>query len=283
MPTDRPDFLRTSAPLENLSEPQRQELRERIEKGFLLQNGDPGWFSLLAERSQWDAAIVLDACRFDVFEKVNFIPGRLARRISPGSCTEDWIAATFDGKFDDVVYLSASPYISRWYLDQIRLPMPFAHIEDIWRSGWDDSLHTVPPVTVAAAYRRLRPAFPQKKFILHFMQPHHPYIGAARVTGAGWRKYFGAMELDSPQLEGQTPVEMLESGQADRAAVLAAYEANLTLALRKIETLLPELPPRSVITADHGEAFGECGIYGHPCGLPMPELIAVPYLVVDKS
>ena len=35
-----------------------------------------------------------------------------------------------------------------------------------------------------------------------------------------------------------------------------------------------------VITADHGEAFGEFGIFGHPCGTPLPELIVVPYLAV---
>ena len=41
------------------------------------------------------------------------------------------------------------------------------------------------------------------------------------------------------------------------------------------------LPPRTVITADHGEAFGECGIFGHPPGLLLPELIEVPYLTIE--
>lgn len=273
-----PGFLGTSNMLEGLSPHQRQELQARLEEGFLLRNVSPKWFSLLSERAGWDAAIILDACRYDTFAKVNMLPGRLERRVSGGSCTEDWIAANIDAPLDDVVYISASPYVSRWYLEQIGLDMPFAHIEEVWQAGWDDALHTVPPGAIAAAYQRLRVEFPGKKFVLHFMQPHHPFIGRLRVEGAGWRQFFGAMELDVPQLEGQTPIEMLAEGKVDRQTVVSAYESNLQLVLDEIASLRPALPPRTVITADHGEAFGECGVFGHPPGLLLPELIEVPYL-----
>jgi hypothetical protein len=278
MTDQHPHFIRTASPLDSLSDDQRRELQARLEEGFDLRNTSPRWFSLLAERAEWDLAVVLDACRYDVFAETNTLPGRLERRVSPGSCTEDWIAATFEGRMDDVVYVSATPYVSRWYMEQIGMEPPFAHIEEVWQSGWDDSLHTVPPRAVADAWRRLRPALPGKKFVLHFMQPHHPYIGKVGVKGAGWRKYFGAMETDQPELEGKTPTEMLADGEAQRDEVLAAYRANLELVLEVVADIVSDQPGRMVVTADHGEAFGECGIYGHPPGLLMPELICVPYL-----
>lgn len=300
---------------------QQDDLRRRLEDGFFLQNAPGGAFDLLEHRHEWRTAIILDACRFDTFEKVwgrnvdikkgqttnyggkkgkkgqtpfsnsekgvspffpsPFFAGRLERRISVASCTEDWVCRCLDRPLDDVVYISASPYVSNWYLEQLGVANRLAHLEEVWRDGWDDQLHTVPPGAVLAAHLRLRGRFADKKFVLHFMQPHHPYIGPVRIAGAGWRKYFGAMELDSPELDGKTPIEMLEDGQVAPEQVRLAYESNLELVLGHIQAAMADLAGPVVITADHGEAFGEGGIYGHPCGTLLPELIAVPYLVVD--
>ena len=40
---------------------------------------------------EWDTLIVLDACRYDFFEKVyrDYLSGTLEKRVSPGSCTEE--------------------------------------------------------------------------------------------------------------------------------------------------------------------------------------------------
>ncbi len=274
----------TSSDFENLTPRQQEQLRERLEEGFFLRQSR-GAFNFFAHRGDWDAAVILDACRFDTFAdalgRPGALQGTLEERISPGSCTEDWLAECLEGDLSDVVYISASPYISRWYFEQAGIDVRLAHLEEVWRSGWDDGLHTVPPAAVTAAYRRLAGLFAGAKFVLHYMQPHQPFIGAARVPGAGWRAYFGAMELDVPQLEGKTAMEMLEDGEATREVVYAAYRANLDLVLGEVAGLLPQLPQRVVITADHGECFGECGIFGHPPGLTMPELIRVPYFRLD--
>lgn len=283
------------------------ERLRRLEEGYFLQNAPAGAFDVFEHREEWRTAIVLDACRFDAFAKVNRLPGTLAKRISVASCTEDWGLRCLDRPLADVVYISGSPYVSTWYLEQLGVERQLAHLEEVWRDGWDDTLHTVPPRAIADAFDRLYPQWPDKKFVLHFMQPHHPYIGPFRVRGAGWRKYFGAMELDVPQLEGRTPIEMLEDGKASREEVVRAYESNLELVLGEVERLLhrppgatgvsllgptgvspvgpeeaqPALPRPVVVTADHGEAFGESGVFGHPCGTPLPELLEVPYLVIE--
>jgi len=254
--------------------------RRRLEQGYFLQNVSPGAFDLFEHRDEWRTVVLLDACRFDAFERVNRLPGRLEKRISVASCTEDWVLRCLDRPLPDVVYVSGSPYVSRWHFEQLEVEMRLAHLEEVWRDGWDDDLHTVPPAAIAAAFDRLLPQLPDKRFVLHFMQPHHPYIGPVRLAKAGWRRFFGAMELDVPELEGDTPIEMLEDGKVTREEVVAAYESNLAFVLGEVQRLLSRLPRPIVVTADHGEAFGECGNFGHPCGTPLPELVEVPYLLM---
>jgi hypothetical protein len=41
--------------------------------------------------------------------------------------------------------------------------------------------------------------------------------------------------------------------------------------------LLENVDGRVAITADHGNLFGEWGLYGHPMHTPVPALLAVPW------
>jgi hypothetical protein len=63
------------------------------------------------------------------------------------------------------------------------------------------------------------------------------------------------------------------------AEVRELYLDNLRLALRSVERLLENTDAETVaITADHGELFGELGAYGHPEGVPHPNLKKVPWV-----
>lgn len=53
-----------------------------------------------------------------------------------------------------------------------------------------------------------------------------------------------------------------------REAALELYEENLWIALEAAADLIPELDGRVVVTADHGEAFGEQGIWEHHIEVP---------------
>lgn len=51
--------------------------------------------NLINERD-WDCLVILDACRYDYFEKVyeDYLSGDLRKVLSSGSCTEEWLNKT---------------------------------------------------------------------------------------------------------------------------------------------------------------------------------------------
>lgn len=103
----------------------------------------------LINSSDWNCLIILDACRYDYFERVyeKYIDGQLKKVYSEGICTRDWLQKTFENKyFVDTVYVSANPYVNSKGVDIIRFDgsKHFEKIIDVWESGWDDDLKTVP-------------------------------------------------------------------------------------------------------------------------------------------
>ena len=64
--------------------------------------------------ADWDVLIILDACRHDYFAEAygDFFRGKLEQRISLGSSTPEWRIKTFKKTYNDIVYISANPYIN---------------------------------------------------------------------------------------------------------------------------------------------------------------------------
>jgi hypothetical protein len=60
--------------------------------------------------------------------------------------------------------------------------------------------------------------------------------------------------------------------------VLDAYYANLRFVLDSVETLLNNIDAdRTIISSDHGEAFGEWSMYGHQIAALHPHVKYVPW------
>ncbi|MFC6838028.1 hypothetical protein [Halomarina ordinaria] len=221
--------------------------------------------------ADWDLLVVLDACRADLFETVvadgdyDFEAGQT--RISPGSSSVEWLAAVFGdappGALADLGYVTANPY-SEAHLDA----EAFGLLDEVWRDAWDADLGTVPPRPVTdRAVAAAREAAPDR-LVVHYMQPHFPAI----ATGTGERR--------TAEAWGDEPMSIWEDlrfgGDADRA--WADYRANLELVLEEVTALLSNVDAdRAVVTADHGNAFGERHIYGHPGGVDLPCLREVPW------
>jgi hypothetical protein len=99
--------------------------------------------------------------------------------------------------------------------------------------------------------------------ILHYHQPHNPYAAKAMEEGRELFDYEMHYRLD--------PERAWES-----------YLADLRYVLDDVELLLNNIDAdRVVISSDHGEAFGEYGIYGHPIGSLHPHVRKVPWAITS--
>ena len=237
-------------------------------------------FYVLSE--DWHNLIILDACRYDEFSRCvteHRIEGHLESRISRGSDTRSFLTENFSStKLDDVIYVTANPHVSRF------LGRNFHSIVPVWRDGWDAQSRTVLPKTVVTyALESLRKN-PDKRFIIHFMQPHHPYLGYVRKTTR-------LRLMKNPPANVYTPpwnnsyAFMITHSVNDLKTL---YRRNLNLVLDEIEHLLGFLRGKTVITADHGEAFGESvhpliplKVYEHPPHVMIPALVRVPWFVAQ--
>jgi len=52
----------------------------------------------------------------------------------------------------------------------------FYKVVDVWQFGWDKKLGTCPPNNINHAALKQIKKFPGKRYIIHYMQPHAPYI-----------------------------------------------------------------------------------------------------------
>ncbi len=273
--------------------------------------------------SEWDYCVVLDACRYDVFEDVydEYLDGSLEKRRSPGSSTPEWAYRTFTGDHD-IAYFSGNPFINSTGIPLNELQWGascdyewvatdhLGDVVDVWREGWNDEFGTVPPGAIAESMRDHDDAVQRRdRTVLHYMQPHAPYLtrerggkltrikegiasqeengtgdGALSTVGNNLRPYVES-------LLGQSSFAMkaglwMELGLTNvvrdgtRGAAMRYHEENLRVALESIADLLPELDGSVVVTADHGEAFGEDGVWEHHIETPIPPLVTVPWLEV---
>ncbi|MXR52997.1 hypothetical protein GRX03_15465 [Halovenus sp. WSH3] len=227
--------------------------------------------------ADWDTLVILDACRYDLFERVADLPGETTAVRSKGSATEEFLRGNFDGKrLHDTVYVTASPMLHRHRDD---IDVEFHATVNVWDDrGWDDQYRTVLPETMAEETLAAAEQYPNKRILSHFLQPHYPFLGE---TGAEW--------FDLDRLDFQW--EDVATGDLDipDAVLERAYEETLEAALPSVERLLSELRGKTVVTADHGQMFGErlfpvpIREYGHPVGLYAEELVRVPWHVSENG
>ena len=105
--------------------------------------------------------------------------------------------------------------------------------------------------------------FPDKKKILHFMQPHNPFIESDidfEVTG--FSKYMA--EEDTIADEPETEWDLARKGKISREKVEQAFRQNTEFIINYLKENSEEFQGKTIITADHGNLVGEKGFYGHP-------------------
>ncbi|RQG92059.1 hypothetical protein [Natrarchaeobius chitinivorans] len=233
---------------------------------------------------EWDVLILLDACRYDMFPDSTRWDGELESRISLGSTSEEFLQRNFaDGTHHDTVYVNANPHLCRLGFDAD----VFHAVIDLLSETkpifpeLDCDIETVHPETVVEATREAIETFENKRFIIHFLQPHHPFIGEA-----------GRELAETGQITHDKDIwtALREGDITDHELVWEAYRENLEIVLSSLEPLIDELTGKIVLSSDHGNLVGERPgpipvgpAYGHPYGVYCDELLEVPWYVIEKS
>lgn len=242
----------------------KMQAAPRICRPFINEDYD----SINYEEREWDNLIILDACRYDTFESINTIDGELEKVHSNASHTSEFLANNFSEQHQDIVYVSASPQL-RGYEEN------FHRLEHVWEDGWDEEENTVMPGTMTDRALELYEKNNDKRMVIHFMQPHWPFIGDDTLEAQGTYML---------EREKASPWELLYTGKVSKEKVIEAYENNLKVALQEVKKLAEELDGKTVITSDHGNLFGEkvsplpLKIYGHPPKVHDSKLTEVPWL-----
>lgn len=234
----------------------------------------------------WDNLIILDACRYDVFKQVNTLPGRLERRNSMGSVTWEFLRENFEGReFYDTVYVAGNAVVG-----DTSDALNVNELVGVWngQDSPDNHPEIVYPEELVERTLECHHANPNKRLVAHFLQPHEPFLvkDDEKIPPDSKFREFSAAR----------------TGEVTDTEMRAVYEANLKYVLKHVAELIKKLDGKTVVTADHGELLGE-GVptiyellhprwpiskrrnfdYGHYSHIRVPELVEVPWLVIDSD
>lgn len=210
----------------------------------------------------WDVLIILDACRYDYYRK--FFP-ETDKRVTRASHSREYFKENYSsGEFNNTIYLSANPHVSPQNFRQSTgrdIQRVFHKVRHLTVDSWDNDLGVVPPEKVTDAAVEAENESPEKRKIVHFMQPHKPFIN----TDSDWA------------------YEEVWKGERSHKELEKAYRDNIEVVLSEIERLKEEMEGKIVVTADHGELLGEYNLYGHLYGVKAKDLREVPWHVIKDE
>lgn len=229
----------------------------------------------------WDNLLILDGCRFDYLQDAvadYAISGTMESRRSRGSATSEFLAGNLDGRdLTDTVYVTGSTIFYQENVWREDIETVFHDVVDVWAEGIDFGDDGVPPAHVARSARETVEEYPNKRLLVHFVQPHAPYLG----------------EKGQEQFPDYRPNPLADKFQGEidvpEVELREMYRENLDLVLDHVEDLLPDLAGKTVITADHGMLLGEREFpipiksYGHPVQIYTEEMVRVPWFVTQQS
>jgi hypothetical protein len=246
----------------------------------------------------WEVLIVLDACRSDVLKSVqgkyDFLDN-FDTIWSAGSHSREWLAKTFARKYEnkikDTAYITGNVFSEHTFSGtgkSVAKNSPFspdswstvdadsfAHLDEVWRNGWNDESGTVLPEQITDRGIETWRSQDPSRMILHYMQPHLPFI-------PNDKHFDGYLPNDTSISEMN--LQSLRHGHISRKEYEVGYKANLCRVLDSVQLFINNIDAdKVVITADHGEALGEWKIYGHPIGFLHPCVRKVPWVVTSGT
>lgn len=234
-------------------------------------------------KEDWDTLLIADACRLDLFTETVDTDrfDSFGSRRSKGSSTAEWSAKNFEGVYGDTIYVAGNPVPSR------HISGEFFRYEEVWKEAFDPEIGTIRAEDVAAEALRQHEKYPDKRLIVHMMQPHYPFVRDSDIDFSYWNNTEGITFGDDDR--ARDVWDALSKGLISHDRTWEAYRRNLEYVMESVDQLLEELGGRTVVTADHGNAIGERSwpipirTYGHPSGVHIDPLVEVPWGVVEDG
>lgn len=239
----------------------------------------------LRSEDEW-MLIVLDACRFDYFDDLfdQYFEGKSEPVCSVAHDTFEFGRLCWPEQYDDVSYISGTPVINSGDVEfgdeglnalyDGYTPSDHLDIVDIWKEGWNPDLGVCPPEPVTDAAL----ADSADKKVVHYAQPHTPYIGEEQELG------YTSGRHGRPT--GGRPTDELiwnrvREGEITQERLHELYESNLNRVLSEVcRLVMGTETDRIIITSDHGEALGEYRMLAHP-RKEHPHIRTVPWAEVS--
>jgi len=232
----------------------------------------------LIEREKF-ALVILDSCRFDYFQQevYDFLTGELEQVYTPATATINYIQTIWDGQYD-LTYITGLSAPTDHAFERKGLDYrPTDHIENfvhVWKLCEEKELGAVPPEAMTKTALQHR----EDKMVVHYVQPHAPYIGEYRLRDDEDTTWGDSLQDIYEKIGRYNQKDKIISDEE----LQRAYRSNLRRVLTSVRKLVEQLDRPVVVTADHGELLGEDGRYIH--GSPKhPHLCELPWFTVDSS
>lgn len=252
----------------------------------------------------------------------DYFSGDLEKRRSKASATPEWAEKVLEGRqninwFSANPFINGIglPLKDIGSVDYETNPSRhIAHVVDLWYEAWDEENGTVRPEVVNREFRERVDDLGDRRTVIHYMQPHAPFIGRGKSRINKYlQKNFSELKNNGKK-ESVLPetltkglnnlikrFESTETGMKlgfisslDRKSIIEVmrgdtrevlmkyYRENMRIALENANELAQELDGKVIITSDHGEAFGEQGVWEHHEETYIPSLVEVPWLEVEE-
>lgn len=253
----------------------------------------------------------------------DYFEGELEKRRSNASATPEFVEKNFDKRYNinwfstnpfingKGIKLNEFDYMPTKY--DTNPSRYIAEIIDVWDTCWNDEMGTVEPEKLNEEFNKYKDQLADRKTVIHYMQPHKPFIGYGNSKMENMKKKsISKFESSSEQILPDSVskrfsrlVERLEKSELamkvglmmslspgyfvkaffgdSESFMKSLHEENMRKAMDCANDLVDDLDGRVVITADHGEAFGEEGVWGHHIETHIPPLVNVPWFEVENA
>ncbi|WEL24023.1 hypothetical protein [Candidatus Nanohalovita haloferacivicina] len=223
----------------------------------------------------WDNLIILDASRHDTYQET--LNPDSDSRITAQSHSRGFIRENFsEGDWSDTVVITANPFYNEEEFEKLVGAKPeeiFETIFQVWNTDWNEKHGTVMPDKVVEKVKTADKLFPEKRKIIHFMQPHYPFINS-NIDDTSFED--AVLKEDYDDIWEKT-----EKGETEPEEVRKAYLDNHNTVVQHVEKIQDLLDGKTVVTADHGNLLGENGFWGHPGNSNLKPLRKVPWDVLQ--